>query len=69
MTLMILLLVHPFEDVGAKIYAGAIHVAYGSRDGDFTTLAKQTFTRDTPGLNIGSVAGDRFGFSVAGGRR
>lgn len=57
----------PREDVGSAADAGAVHVLYGSPAG-LTASGSQFWTQDSPGIEDGAEAGDRFGTALSAGR-
>jgi FG-GAP repeat len=60
----------PFEDVGARVDAGACSALYGapgSQVGGLTLVGAQAFTQDTFGVPGGAETGDFFGGAVVAG--
>jgi len=56
----------PFEDIGAKIDAGAVNVIYGSLNG-LTALNNQFWHLNSPGVQGKAAARDGFGTAIASG--
>lgn len=56
----------PFEDIGAAIDAGGVHVIYGSASGLSTAvMPAQFWEQDKPGVSDDGESGDYFGWSLA----
>ena len=58
----------PYENIDSITNAGAINVIYGTHS-QLTGAGNQFLHRNSPGISMDAVARDRFGWSVAGGRR
>ncbi|MCL4221364.1 MAG: integrin alpha [Phycisphaerales bacterium] len=56
----------PFEDVGAIVDAGMVHIAYGlPGPGLLPAPTAETWTQASPGVPTAPVAGDQFGTAMA----
>jgi hypothetical protein len=56
----------PFEDVGAIVDGGAVHVLYGSA-AKLRGVDSQLFTQNSPGVGSAAEPGDGFGWALAAG--
>ena len=56
----------PGEDIGAINEAGAVHILYGTKNG-LSATGNQMWYQDSPGIEGGSEADDRFGSALAVG--
>lgn len=56
----------PYEDVGAAVNGGVVHVICGAAAG-LTATGSRLFSADAAGITGGAAAGDSFGWALAAG--